>query len=36
VEFLQGVRAALDECIAEIERSARRREAGGLKRIEVG
>ena len=36
VEFLHGVRAVLDECIEEIERSARQRAAGRLKRIEVG
>ena len=35
IEFLHGVRAAIDECIEEIERPGRRREAGTLKRIEV-
>jgi len=30
------VRAAVDECIEEIERAARRRRGGNLKRIEVG
>ena len=36
VEFLEGIRAAIDECIDDMERAARRREAGGLKRIQVG
>ena len=36
IEFDEGVRAAVDECIEEIERAARRRRGGNLKRIEVG
>ena len=35
IEFLHGWRAALEECIAEIERPERRQEERRLKRIRV-